>query len=434
MHGTRTIYTSPIKALSNQKYYDFKQKYEDVGLVTEDVQVNPAAKCLIMTTEILRNLVYRNGYLLRNTEFIVFDEVHYINDPDRGVVWEECIIMVPRHIHFIVLSVTIPNCLEFSEWVGRTKDRTMYVISSNKRAVPLDHVIYCDWDVYAIDDDKKKIPTNFKGDLVPFSKKTKPTGRFKILDLANFVVRKRQKLAILFCFFKKKCEEYAEILKTLNLNDAEDRRIVDEFLDRAIKHFSPENRTLSQVVNMSCMVLNGVAVHHGSLLPFVKECVELLFSMNLVKLLLVTETFAMGVNMPPKCCVFLSLTKIDYGAFRYISAGEYIQMSGRAGKRGMDSVGTVIIADPRITPLAIAKKIIQGIPFILTSQFKLNFSLILLFLRSNVEVEELMRRNYREHGNQRNYNRDMGRLLEIGDDPESELWEVWRPIPVPRCD
>lgn len=411
--GMRTIYTSPIKALSNQKYYDFKQKYPDVGLVTGDVQVNPTARCLIMTTEILRNMVYRNGDLLRDTEFIVFDEVHYINDPDRGVVWEECIIMAPRHIHFIMLSATIPNSLEFSEWVGRTKDRTIYVISTNKRAVPLEHVIYCDWGVYSIDESRERGPSNFKESLVPFSRKARTAGRFKILDVANFVVRRRLTPAIFFCFSKKRCEEYGDVLRTLDLNDAESKGSVREFLERAVGHLSPEDRTLPQVEDMSSMVVNGIAVHHGSLLPFVKECVELLFSMNLVKLLIATETFAMGVNMPARCCVFLSLSKIDNGTFRHVSSGEYIQMSGRAGRRGMDSVGTVMIADPRMPPLDVVRKIIHGTPFSLSSQFKLSFNLILLSFRSNVEVETVMRRSYREHRHQRHYGRDMKRLADL---------------------
>ncbi|ADM11416.1 Ski2 ATP-dependent RNA helicase [Encephalitozoon intestinalis ATCC 50506] len=413
-HGTRTIYTSPIKALSNQKYHDFKQKYDDVGIITGDVQVNPTAKCLVMTTEILRNLVYRNGDLLRDTEFVVFDEVHYINDSERGVVWEECIIMIPRNINFIMLSATIPNGLEFSEWVGRTKDRTIYVISTGKRAVPLEHVIYCDWNVYTINEGgKTENASNFKGDLVPFSKKNRPTGKFKILDLANFVVKKKLTPAIFFCFSKRRCEDYAEILRTLNLNDAKSREEVKMFLNEATKCLSSEDKNLPQVLNMSSMVLNGVAVHHGSLLPFVKECVELLFSMNLVKLLIATETFAMGVNMPAKCCVFLSLSKIDNGTFRYVSSGEYIQMSGRAGRRGMDAVGTVMIADPKMPPLSTIQGIIQGAPFSLSSQFKLSFGLILISLRSNIRVEDLMRRSYGEHRSQRNYEKDMKKLSEL---------------------
>ncbi|KAG5859941.1 superfamily II RNA helicase [Encephalitozoon hellem] len=417
--GTRTIYTSPIKALSNQKYHDFKQKYDDVGIITGDVQVNPNAKCLVMTTEILRNLVYRNGDLLRDTEFVVFDEVHYINDSERGVVWEECIIMIPRSISFIMLSATIPNSLEFSEWVGRTKNRTIYVISTSKRAVPLEHVIYCDWNVYSIDEGgRTKGASNFKGDLVPFSKKNRPTGRFKILDLANFVVKKKLTPSIFFCFSKKRCEDYAEILKTLNLNDERSREEVRTFLSEATKCLSPEDRNLPQILSMSSMVLNGIAVHHGSLLPFVKECVELLFSMNLVKLLIATETFAMGVNMPAKCCVFLSLSKIDNGVFRYISSGEYIQMSGRAGRRGMDAVGTVVIADPKMPPLSTIRGIIHGTPFSLSSQFKLSFGLILISLRSNVKVEDLMRRSYGEHRSQRNYEKDMKKLSELERDED----------------
>lgn len=413
-HGTRTIYTSPIKALSNQKYHDFKQKYDDVGIITGDVQVNPTAKCLVMTTEILRNLVYRNGDLLRDTEFVVFDEVHYINDSERGVVWEECIIMLPRNISFIMLSATIPNSLEFSEWVGRTKNRTIYVISTSKRAVPLEHVIYCDWNVYSIDEEGKiKNPSNFKGDLVPFSKKNRPTGRFKILDLANFIVKKKLTPSIFFCFSKRRCEDYAEILRTLNLNDARSREEVKLFLSESTRCLSPEDKNLPQILSMSSMVLNGIAVHHGSLLPFVKECVELLFSMNLVKLLIATETFAMGVNMPAKCCVFLSLSKIDNGVFRYVSSGEYIQMSGRAGRRGMDTVGTVVIADPKMPPLSTIRGIIHGTPFSLSSQFRLSFGLILISLRSNVKVEDLMRRSYGEHRSQRNYERDMKRLSEL---------------------
>jgi antiviral helicase SKI2 len=419
--GARTIYTSPIKALSNQKYYDFKMKYNDVGIVTGDVQVNPAARCLIMTTEILRNLVYRNSDLLRDTEFIVFDEVHYINDPDRGVVWEECIIMAPRHIHFVLLSATIPNSLEFSEWVGRAKDRTVYVISTSSRAVPLEHVLYSDFDVYAMDDPaqggagKKATPpmSNLRPNLLPFSKRTKPAGKFQILDFANFVVKRRLIPAIFFCFSKRKCEEYADLLRTLNLNSSEERREIDEFMSKAIGHLSAEDKQLPQVIQMHAMVVNGVAVHHGALLPLVKECVEILFSMNLVKVLVATETFAMGVNMPAKCCAFLSLSKMENGTYRYITPSEYTQMSGRAGRRGMDKVGTVIIADPRMPPLEAVKRITQGLPVSLTSQFKLSFGLILLSLRSNVRVEELMRKSYREHGSQKNYDRDMLKLVEL---------------------
>lgn len=153
-HMTRCIYTSPIKALSNQKFRDFKQTFgaENVGILTGDVQINPEAPCLIMTTEILRSMLYRGADLIRDVEFVIFDEVHYVNDLERGVVWEEVIILCPQHISLILLSATVPNTKEFADWVGRTKKRDIYVISTPKRPVPLEHFLYAGKELYKIVD------------------------------------------------------------------------------------------------------------------------------------------------------------------------------------------------------------------------------------------------------------------------------------------
>lgn len=426
-NGTRVIYTSPIKALSNQKFYDFKQKFDSVGLITGDVQVNPDAQCLIMTTEILRNLVYKNSDLLRDTEYVVFDEVHYINDADRGVVWEESIIMMPRHISLVMLSATIPNAMEFSEWVGRTRRQCVYVISTNKRAVPLEYAVYCDCEAYALDDARsgKEAPprsikearsnkgSNFPAPLAPYSKKTRAVGRFRISDLGNFIANRRLMPAIFFSFSKKTCEEYGGVLQLLDLTNPMEKRKIAQFIDSAVGTLADEDRFLPQIITMRAQAYRGVAVHHGGLLPFVKECVEILFSQNLIKILVATETFAMGVNMPAKCCVFLSITKMTNGVSRFLSAGEFVQMSGRAGRRGMDRVGTVIIADQRTHPIEAIKKMVNGVPYNLCSQFKLSFSLILMAARSNIEVEELMRSSFREHGVQRNFGADMARVAQL---------------------
>jgi len=146
-HLTRAVYTSPIKALSNQKYRDFKDKFEDVGLITGDVSVNPDAACLTMTTEILRSMLYRGADTIRDIEWVVFDEVHYVNDAERGVVWEEVIILLPDRINLIFLSATTPNIEEFSDWIGRTKRRRVYVIKTPKRPVPLQHYLLHDNEV-----------------------------------------------------------------------------------------------------------------------------------------------------------------------------------------------------------------------------------------------------------------------------------------------
>lgn len=143
-HMTRAIYTSPIKALSNQKFRDFKTTFDpnSVGILTGDVQINPEGSCLIMTTEILRSMLYKGADLIRDVEYVIFDEVHYVNDAERGVVWEEVIIMLPEHVSIILLSATVPNTLEFASWVGRTKKKDIYVISTPKRPVPLEHFLW----------------------------------------------------------------------------------------------------------------------------------------------------------------------------------------------------------------------------------------------------------------------------------------------------
>ena len=141
-HMTRCIYTSPIKALSNQKFRDFHDDGIDVGLMTGDIQIKPEAACLIMTTEILRSMLYRGADLIRDVEWVIFDEVHYVNDAERGVVWEEVIIMLPEHINIIMLSATVPNTFEFADWVGRTKQKNVYVMGTLERPVPLEHFLY----------------------------------------------------------------------------------------------------------------------------------------------------------------------------------------------------------------------------------------------------------------------------------------------------
>ena len=153
---TKAIYTSPIKALSNQKFRDFRTTFDDVGILTGDVQIRPEASCLIMTTEILRSMLYRGADLIRDVEFVIFDEVHYVNDLERGVVWEEVIIMLPEHVSLILLSATVPNTYEFASWVGRTKQRDIYVISTPKRPVPLEHYLWGGKQLHKIVDAEKK--------------------------------------------------------------------------------------------------------------------------------------------------------------------------------------------------------------------------------------------------------------------------------------
>ena len=335
--ATRCIYTSPIKALSNQKFRDFSLKYgaENVGLVTGDLQVNvDDSTVLIMTTEILRSMLYRGADLIRDIEFVIFDEVHYINDSERGVVWEEVIIMLPSYVNLIFLSATTPNTLEFSDWIGRTKRKPVHVVKTNYRPVPLSHNLWAGNKLHKVlegsgsfidkgyaEATRALLPKSAKdtgkkkGDQKAKAPSRPQTGSKQLawqqqgskqnwMSLVRYLDREILTPACIFSFSKKKCEEIAHMLQSLDLNTAKERSAVQAFALQTVARLSKNDSKLPQVLSMCEMAQRGICVHHGGLLPILKEMVEILFSRNLIKVLLCTETFAIGVNMPCKCVVF----------------------------------------------------------------------------------------------------------------------------------
>lgn len=433
--NSRCIYTSPIKALSNQKYYDFKKKFGDCGIITGDIQMNTESKCLVMTTEILRNMLYRDNEILQDLEYVVFDEVHYINDPDRGVIWEECIIMLPEYVTIIMLSATISNTLEFSKWVGKTRNCVVYVIETEKRVIPLNHLIFKNEHIYdyngkwvreiecnkkqyygKIMEKRNKKPDDYKINVYKQEKRE----NLNIFSLLNFLKFEKLFPTICFCFSKRKCEELAKNIGNL-ITPTEKTRIEEYFK-------LTDNLDLPQVKIIKKMCINGVGVHHSDLLPILKEIVEFLFSEGLIKILFATETFAMGINMPAKCVVFFSLKKftqetrkgsqlmkenslistninlkntlekniIFKSNFRFLNSSEYTQMSGRAGRRGIDTKGIVLISGYDLPPQEKVKNMIYGSPVPLSSKFKLTHGMILSLLIKNFKIEEIMRKSFGE--------------------------------------
>lgn len=451
---TKTIYTSPIKALSNQKFRDFKETFKDidVGLITGDVQINPEANCLIMTTEILRSMLYRGADLIRDVEFVIFDEVHYVNDIDRGVVWEEVIIMLPDHVKYILLSATVPNTYEFANWVGRTKQKDMYVISTPKRPVPLEIFVWAKNDLYkainaqgvfselefkrhtlALTEGKKDGPPNVTmgsgsrkgpggtarggnrggrggGPLARGRGNLQPRGGFARdgpnkqtwVQLVQYLNQQKLLPAVIFVFSKKRCEDYADTLGGVNFCTAKERSEIHMFIDRAVARLKKEDRELPQILKIRDMLSRGIAVHHGGLLPIVKECIEILFSKTLVKVLFATETFAMGLNLPTRTVVFCELRKHDGRGFRNLLPGEFTQMAGRAGRRGLDSTGTVIVMsyNQPLSPTDF-KDVTMGKPTKLLSQFRLTYNMILNLLRIEaLRVEEMIKHSFSENSTQ----------------------------------
>jgi antiviral helicase SKI2 len=523
-HMTRAIYTSPIKALSNQKYRDFSRKFDDTGLVTGDVSVNPDASCLIMTTEILRSMLYRGADTIRDIEWVIFDEVHYVNDLERGVVWEEVIIMLPDRINLIFLSATTPNTIEFSDWIGRTKGRKVYVTSSPKRPVPLQHYLLHDDDVFKVltesgafkpsalnsakarakEKTKRKEITGENAKMqqqrakeklylasqrngkatssgvkqatsksvyvssssVIGGSKTQWLNLLRLLRVGgreesrghsqiDFGLGFNQKLlstkareekshfdgydslpaffrekvtrkeyystdvrgsddenentfggllpVVIFSFSKRKCEEVADFFSAQDLLIEREKWEVGKQISQVLKLLNPLDRKLPQVLRLAEMLRRGIGLHHGGLLPILKETVEILFARGTIKVLLATETFAMGVNMPARCVVFNGTRKHDGKEFRELLPGEYTQMAGRAGRRGLDKVGTVIVAAWNDLPQEISlRKMLIGTANKLSSQFYLSYLMILNLLRANdLSVEDMITRSFSEFHTQR---------------------------------
>ncbi|KAF8310553.1 ATP-dependent RNA helicase [Clavulina sp. PMI_390] len=476
-HMTRAIYTSPIKALSNQKFRDFKQTFDPstVGILTGDVQINPEGNCLIMTTEILRSMLYKGADLIRDVEFVIFDEVHYVNDAERGVVWEEVIIMLPEHVNIILLSATVPNTKEFADWVGRTKKKDIYVISTPKRPVPLEHFLYAGRELFKIVDaqgqflgngykdagealkrkqDKERAAAGLppvqrvgargaaparggggqrggmaRGAVAPRGSAPPRGGGYGSSGPRSFQQQDRnlyvhlvghlKKLSLLpvvvFTFSKKKCEENAGTLSNTDLCDAGEKSEVHVMVEKALRVLKGSDKKLPQIQRMRDLLSRGIGVHHGGLLPIVKEVVELLFARGLVKVLFATETFAMGVNMPARSVVFANIRKHDGRSFRDLLPGEYTQMSGRAGRRGLDSTGVVIIVSGDELPeTPTLHKMMLGPSTKLQSQFRLTYNMILNLLRvETLKVEEMIKRSFSENASQRLLPDQQKEVLEV---------------------
>ncbi|KAF2672754.1 antiviral helicase [Microthyrium microscopicum] len=480
-HMTKAIYTSPIKALSNQKFRDFRNEFDDVGILTGDVQIRPEASCLIMTTEILRSMLYRGADIIRDVEFVIFDEVHYVNDLERGVVWEEVIIMLPEHVTLILLSATVPNTYEFASWVGRTKKKDIYVISTLKRPIPLEHYLWAGKEMHKIVNsekqflelgwkaandviqgkDKVKAPAfneeqpasrggNLRGSGRGTNHRGQPnrggpqrggggrggssqqsrgrglpshTGRGNIARTGrgggrttaaqdrnvwvNLVqhLRKAELLpACIFVFSKKRCEENAAALSNMDYCTAAEKSAIHMTIEKSVARLKPEDRQLPQILKLRELLGRGFAVHHGGMLPILKEVVEILFAKSLVKVLFATETFAMGLNLPTRTVVFSGYRKHDGRSFRDLLPGEYTQMAGRAGRRGLDTVGTVIIVAPgadEAPPVQRLRQMMLGDPTKLRSQFRLTYNMILNLLRVEaLKIEEMIKRSFSEDATQ----------------------------------
>lgn len=398
--GKKVFYTTPLKALSNQKYNDFSEKYgiDKVGLLTGDTSINRGAQIVVMTTEVFRNMLYGTNFgsvtdNLKDVKYVILDEVHYMNDEQRGTVWEESIIYCPTNVQIVALSATVANADKLTEWINTVHSRTE-LINTDFRPVPL--------RFYYFDSSQ---PNTLLPLLTPngtLNKKIKPEKKeFKrgkavqkrntVKDVVRNLHEKNMLPAIYFTFSRKKCDEQMEKCASLCLvtpkEQEEIRQIIDDYI--------AENPYLYKNKHIEYLML-GVASHHAGLLPGWKVLVEKLFQKGLIKLVFATETLAAGINMPARSTVISSISKRTDNGHRTLTPSEFLQMSGRAGRRGMDEIGyVVIVGTPFQTPEEVAELVLSDANP-LESKFSPSYSMVLNLLQRFTleEAKELVLKSF----------------------------------------
>ena len=433
--GGRIFYTTPIKSLSNQKYHDLKHMFPDatVGIMTGDIKFIPNAQIVIMTTEILRNLLFKKGTLTESVgatsllsmdglDSVIFDEVHYINDKDRGHVWEETLILLPPTVHLVLLSATLSSPQIFANWLANLKKKRLWLISTQWRAVPLEHAVISDGKPLTIYTPKEDfLPDVYrawlaerKGDMTAkdkFIEKVKNERRAGTegaisgkVHIKSFDHTLHETLAWLqthnglpalaFVFSRAKCESLAARVPHTFL-DSSDSAAVAHIWDFHLSRYKSLLEKSPQMHTLRALALRGIAFHHSGLLPFLKEILEILFSKGYVKLLFATETFAVGINMPTKTVIFTSLQKFTDASFRPLLSSEYIQMAGRAGRRGKDDKGLVLYI-PDKDPLDVfqVQSMLTGRASSFQSRMQFEYGFLLKALNGSVSVNTMLGDSY----------------------------------------
>ena len=442
--GKKVIYTAPIKALSNTKLYDLRIKYPDIsfGIITGDITDNPDADVLIMTTEILphtlnnRKLKEKTNIDIKlnfeidiDTELaaVVFDEIHYINDPERGNVWEQAILLLPPHIQLIMLSATIDKPEIFAQWIENKKKqqseaismipKNVYLTSTNHRVVPLTHYLWltCHKNTLKlsknteyehllhnitnkeiiIKDDKNnfkhknyenlvKINNYFKLSNTPYCSR-----QFVLNNLITHLKKTDGLPAICFVFSRKNVEKAAN---EINFSLFEEDSIIPNTIENECKKIIMSKFTnykeyleLPEYTNLIKLLQKGIGYHHAGVLAVFREMIEILFDRKLIKLLFATETLAVGVNFSTTSVIYTGITKFDGNGMRLLAPHEYTQIAGRAGRRGIDKVGKVWLCCNlfKAPPLYDFEHMLSGKPQMLISKFKISFSMCLNIISSD---------------------------------------------------
>ena len=414
--GKKVVYTAPIKALSNQKYKEFGELFEQlsvqlgrevtVGLMTGDNKIKPDADCVIMTTEILRNELFNIGEQdgmkkeeLFEDDFIsqigcvIFDEVHYINDKDRGHVWEETIILLDPSVTLVMLSATVNKPEKFAKWIGDIKKRPVNMLPTTHRVVPLEHFVFLDDTLHTLQDVRGNFCDQTYSTTLSRYKSLRDGGgrkrrsnQYLINELIDYLSLENMLQTIFFTFSKKNCEKFAKSVTT-HLITPEVSCEIEKIFDKYLHPYEEKYKNISQYHTIKALAMKGVGFHHSGLLFILKEVVEILFQQGYIKVLFATETFAVGVNYPTRTVVFTSIEKYSNEGMCLLQTSEYKQMAGRAGRRGLDKKGNVILLPLYDFPARCElKSVMMGEMPLIRSKFEVTYSFLLQINQSKTST------------------------------------------------
>ncbi len=358
--GERAFYTTPIKALSNQKLADFREVYgDDVGLLTGDNVIRGDAPLVVMTTEVLRNMIYADSPALDDLGVVILDEVHYLQDRYRGSVWEEVIIHLPRRIQLVNLSATIANAQEFTDWVAERRGGAV-LVEETHRPVPLESVYMVTdrhhehrIDMWPVFDEKGRRPNPAVVRQLKKGRGRRPRfGQPRRGEVVEELQRLGMLPAIYFIFSRAGCDQAAQRVATLQLGlvTGDEAEVIAEVVAQRTAHLSDTDLAALGFDRWLATLNEGVAAHHAGLVPAFKETIEELFAAGVIKVVFATETLALGINMPAKTVVLERLTKFTGESHELMQPGDYTQLAGRAGRRGIDRLGTAVVLHQRDLP------------------------------------------------------------------------------------
>ena len=388
------FYTTPIKALSNQKFNDFNRDGISTGLLTGDRTINKDSELVVATTEILRNMIFSNDEKLENTGLIILDEVHYLGDKDRGTTWEEIIIHANQNIKFLCLSATIKNKNEFLEWIVSLRGSTS-LVNSEIRPIPLEISL-----VTSSKSDKnikiiKSSKDNKNRKIFKFDRQAKQFTKPKLNEQAAYL-ESRNLLPVIFFFFSRERVESSSRQLANKMSVIENKNDIKDKYNEVFKDLTPEEINLLNLDEHMWMWSRGVGFHHAGLAPIVKEFVEYLFLNRYIKYLFATETLALGINMPAKSIYIDRLHKYDGIKTRPLTQSEFLQLSGRAGRRGIDDKGFAFLSYDKSVNREWYSNLFTLKPNDLISAFSVNYSSILNLLNiyNEDEAVELLRKSF----------------------------------------